>query len=150
KNDNYNIFDLNNGRDIIITITRCINEQGKELPPSVMIDTSDFESPLSQDETLVEKWVTDKKRWYNAYTPRPADYLSVIAEDEIPYKLDEKWVAKSSVEEEKAQTEAVKKVAVDEATKVLEDNTTLKVKQTIAEKPTSVNTVEDVEDDLPF
>ena len=149
KDDNYNIFDLNNGRDIIITITRCINEQGKELPPSVMIDTSDFESPLSQDETLVEKWVTDKKRWYNAYTPRPADYLAVIAEDEIPYKKDDKWVAKSSVEEEKTQAEVVKKVAVDEANKVLESDT-VEVTRTVIEKPTSVNKIEDIEDDLPF
>lgn len=146
KDENYNIFDLNNGRDIIITITRCINEQGKELPPSVMIDTSDFESPLSKDSELAEKWINDEKKWYNAYTARTADYLRVIAEDEIPYKDENgNWVAKSTIKKNEEIDKENKVELQNEANKILESQ------NVTVEKPINVNVVEETEeDDLPF
>lgn len=144
--DNYNIFDLNNGRDIIITVTRCFDKNGNELSPSCHIDANDFESSLSENPELVEKWINDEKRWHNAYTARTADYLKVIADDEIPVKNEDgRWVAKSEKEEAAQQ----KNEDVKKANDILEDKSTVKTESNTS-KPSNVNTVEDVEDDLPF
>lgn len=133
----YNIFDLNNGRDIILTVTRQFDKNGKEIAPSYQIDAEDFEKPLSQDVEQMNKWIQDTKQWYDAYTARTAEYLKIIAEDEVPVKNSEgKWVAKvQQIENANKEEEAVK-----EAQTILEDKTVV------------VNTVDpsDTGDDLPF
>ena len=116
----YNIFDLNNGRDIILTVTRQFDKNGKEIAPSYQIDAEDFEKPLSQDVEQMNKWIQDTKQWYDAYTARTAEYLKIIAEDEVPVKNSEgKWVAKvQQIENANKEEEAVK-----EAQTILEDKT---------------------------
>lgn len=144
----YNIFDLNNGRDIIITINRCFDKNGEELQQSCLIDANDFESPLTTDPELSEKWINDEKRWYNAYTARTPDYLEVIAEGEIPYKNEDgKWVAKSTIEKYKQEEKNNKEAVQQEANKVLEETMS---KNEPTTKTPNVNVVEEVEDELPF
>ena len=85
----------------------------------------------------MNKWIQDTKQWYDAYTARTAEYLKIIAEDEVPVKNSEgKWVAKvQQIENANKEEEAVK-----EAQTILEDKTVV------------VNTVDpsDTGDNLPF
>ena len=118
----YNIFDLYNGRDIILTVTRQFDKSGKEIAPSYQIDAEDFEKPLSQNAEQIEKWVNDPKQWYDAYTARTDDYLSIIAEDKVPIRNSEgQWIAKVQQTEEKKAEEEANKVA----RQILEDNTNI-------------------------
>ena len=131
----YNIFDLYNGRDIILTVTRQFDKSGKEIAPSYQIDAEDFEKPLSQNAEQIEKWVNDPKQWYDAYTARTDDYLSIIAEGKVPIRNSEgQWIAKVQQPEEKKAEEEANKVA----RQILEDNTNI------------VNNVSDDVDKLPF
>lgn len=137
KGDNYNIFDLNNGRDIMITITRVYDQNGNELPPSIKLDAYDMESPLSSDIEQAQKWISDNKKWYEAYTTRTPEYLNIIAEGEIPVKNSEgQWVSETQKKEETVVKNEETAAAVTESEKILED------------KNESSNTDED--NDLPF
>lgn len=151
KGDNYNIFDLENGRDIILTIKRNVNDNGTELKTSISVDADDFETPLTTDPELKMKWLTDEKQWYNAYATRTHDYLKVIAEGEVPYKLEDgTWTAKSEVMKQKSETEKETQQAIAEAQKILVGaNATIVA--TGAPSNVTVNPVKtDVVDDLPF
>lgn len=147
-NSNYNIFDLNNGRDIILTIKRAYDKQGKELPNAISIDASDSESPLTTDMELFDKWINDPKKWYNAYTIRTNDYLSIIADGEIPVKNSEgKWVSESLRNEEMSAKEQEAKEIAEESEKILAQEN---IKPTSTMKATVEYDVEDDDDDLPF
>lgn len=138
QGDNYNIFDLYNGRDIIITINRQFDKNGKELPLSMLVDASDFESPLSQDQSMIDKWVSDPKKWYNAYATKSVDYLKIIAEDEIPVKDENgNWIP---YEENKADTVSMEDIQ-KECADILEDNS--------IKSNTGTNPLDNL-DDLPF
>ena len=135
----YNIFDLNNGRDIILTVTRQFDKNGKEIAPSYQIDAEDFEKPLSTDIEQMNKWIQDTKQWYDAYTARTAEYLAIIAEDKIPVKNENgQWVAKTEQKEEEKE----KQKALEEAQEILNDKS----------DNVNVNVVstETEDDDLPF
>ena len=93
----YNIFDLENGKDIIITLG--VKSDGKT---SVGITDAGFSTPLSKDPNQVEEWVNDEKTWQDVYASKSYEYLEIIADGEIPYydKENNKWVAKVEKKEE--------------------------------------------------
>lgn len=149
RGDDYNIFDLQNGRDIILTISRQLDGFGNELPaPAINVDVSDFESPLTKDEEQFERWVNDPKKWHDAYATRTSDYLSIIADGEVPVRnSDGVWVAETIRDEENNARKAEQQEVEKEAEKILE-NTAENIKT--EPKATVEVVMDDDDDDLPF
>ena len=56
KGNKYSIFNLNNGLDLIITLSRTSDNK-----TAIQILDSGFPSPLSEDYELGEKWIHDSK-----------------------------------------------------------------------------------------
>ena len=126
----YNIFDLENGKDIVITLKPDI--KGNKVRTSIDITDAGRETPLSKDEKEVEAWVNDPKTWSDMYSSKSAEYLQLIADGEIPFydKDSNKWVAKKKTDDSNS-TEEVEA----EARKELDADT---------------ETVDNNDDDLPF
>lgn len=105
--DKFDILDLNNGKDLVLTLTR--GEKGKT---SIQIIDKSLPTPLSEDVEEGKKWLNDPKKWSDVYTVKPYDYMSIIADKGVPYydKSKGKYVSKEeydkSVEETKAATQA--------------------------------------------
>lgn len=90
----YNIFDLNNGKDLIITITRDSN--GKSV---FQIIDAGVPTPLSSDEELANKWINDNKKWTDVYTVKSYEYMTIIGQNGVPVFNKElgKYVNKNEV-----------------------------------------------------
>lgn len=101
--ERYNIFDLKNGRDIIVTST--YNPETDKT--SISIADAGFSTPLSKDENQMMEWINDQKTWKDVYSIKSEGYLSIIADGEIPVWNDEekKWVAKGTDETKKESSE---------------------------------------------
>lgn len=95
--DNYNVFDLYNGHDIVLTITRSEKdgEQNGDKTEISIMDSS-FQTPLSNDPNKINEWINDPKDWREMYTTKSYDYLQIIANGGIPYfdRANQKWVDK--------------------------------------------------------
>ena len=79
KGNKYNIFDINNGLDLIVTLTR--GEDGKT---TIQIIDDGTPSPLSEDVELGNSWIMDEKKWYDVYTVKSYNYMSIIASGGVP------------------------------------------------------------------
>jgi len=79
KGNQYSIFDLNNGLDLIITLTKTADNK-----TSIQIVDDGFPSPLTDDFELGMKWIEDDKKWYEVYTVKPYDYMAIIAMGGVP------------------------------------------------------------------
>ena len=90
--EEYNIFDLIEGKDIIITLTK---DPSTERVSTVITDAG-FKSPLSKSEAKIHEWVNDEKKWSDMYATKNYEYLELIANNEIPFYNKEtgSWVAK--------------------------------------------------------
>ena len=91
-----NIFDIFNGRDLIITIT-----SGKNNAPHVSLD---FDiTPLSDSEEKMKEWVYDNKKWQDVFTPKDYDYLTLVSQQKYPWwdKDNGKWVDKAEFDKKK-------------------------------------------------
>lgn len=112
--ETYNIFDLKNGRDIIITLTYDPNTK----KTSGTIADAGFNSPLSTDAEQVAAWVNDKKKWSDIYASKTYDYLKIVADGCIPYynKEDGKWEAKKEIENNSFNTDTPVMDTFDTAT----------------------------------
>ena len=143
----YNIFDVNEGRDIILTITRTFSSEGREMAPKVAIDVDEDKTPLSTDPEQMKAWIEDNKKWYEAYTARNARYLELIANDKVPYRLpDGTYVDASEVEKARAEEATIKEEANKEAQQVLSDSNYSKPNV----NTDAVQSYDDEEDGLPF
>ena len=89
---NYSIFDLNNGRDITIKL----NYVSSTKKTSIDIIDSGFQTPLSRDVDLANKWISDSKNWRDVYVLKNYEYLELVAEGKIPVydTTQQKWVEK--------------------------------------------------------
>ena len=89
---NYSIFDLNNGRDITIKL----NYVPSTKKTSIDIIDSGFQTPLSRDVDLANKWISDSKNWRDVYALKNYEYLELVAEGKIPVydSKQQKWVEK--------------------------------------------------------
>lgn len=105
--DDYNIFDVNNGRDINVILTKkeedAKGEGGsnkKVVKTKINLTDASRETPLTKDVALGNSWLTDEKRWYDCYAIKTADYLEIIADNKIPYydKINHKWIAKTEAD----------------------------------------------------
>jgi len=84
-NRNLNIFDLNNGYDLEVTISK--GADGKNVYSVV---DSKFSSPLTNDFELGNKWINDEKKWSDVYKVKPYDYMSILLDGDVPYFNKEK------------------------------------------------------------
>ncbi len=128
----YSVFDLKNGRDFILTLTKGENSKNTE----VSIMDCSIQTPLSQDENKINEWVNDPKTWRDVYSVKRYDYLKIIADGEIPVysKEDNGYISlKEKEERDKKAEEKGKEILTGT------DNTTVN---------TSTNNFND--DDLPF
>lgn len=79
KGNKYSIFDLENGMDLIITLSR-----GNDGKTTIQIIDDGCPSPLTEDRELGIKWINDSKKWYEVYTVKPYDYMSIVIQGGIP------------------------------------------------------------------
>jgi hypothetical protein len=146
KGNTYRIFDLNNGLDLIITLTRTSDNK-----TAIQIIDAGVPSPLSDDFELGEKWIHDNKQWDEVYTVKPYEYMEIIAMGGVPMfdKNQNKYVDKEELDKLKEEAEQQR----------IEENLTTPTKDfsDIAES-SGVNIIdgndvkdeEENDDDLPF
>lgn len=77
------ITDMDNGRDLIIDLTKSKSPKGKEYT-SVSTIMYDDPAPLSQDAELAKKWINDESTWKDVYSRKPLEYLEAISRGESP------------------------------------------------------------------
>lgn len=138
--EDYNIFDLDNGRDIVLNLTKTTRSDGQE---GVAINITDkaMNKPLTTDIEQGNKWINDVKKWFNAYAVKSAEYLSIIADDKIPFFDKEKncFVGKTEqdfldAEMQRNAAKVEKKAATEAAAELLKENTGDSMKPSIQNK----------------
>ena len=143
KGNVYNIFDVNNGLDLIITLTRTSDNK-----TAIQIVDAGIPSPLSENSELGEEWIHDNKQWNEVYTVKPYDYMEIIAMGGVPVfnKDANKYIDKEELDKVKEEAE---KQRIDEAltepTKDFSD-----IAESSGVNIIDGNDVKDEEDDLPF
>lgn len=151
KGNNYSIFDLNNGLDLIVTLTKTADNK-----TSIQIVDDGFPSPLTDDFDLGMKWIQDDKNWYDVYTVKSYDYMAIIAQGGIPVFNKElnRYVDKEEMN--KIKEEAEKKRIEEELTEETKDYSAINGNGIIIDGTTMTaetkadETQEEEEDDLPF
>lgn len=99
------IFDLYNGKDLVITVTRQMQGSKEKLVYQVQDDEN--VKPLSESEEQMEKWVNDPMRWEDVYSIKDYDYLSIMAAGDYPVwnKEMNKWIPKTESEKMEEEIE---------------------------------------------
>jgi hypothetical protein len=145
KGNKYSIFDLNNGMDLIVTLSRTTDNK-----TAIQIIDEGMPSPLSEDFETGMKWIEDQKKWDEVYTVKPYEYMEIIASGGVPvFNKDlKKYVSKEEDEKIKAETEEAK---INEETKPKKDFSEIVEKQ---EEVTIINgndyNTDEDSDSLPF
>ena len=141
--EDYSIFDLYNGKDIIINVSKSLIPDGfggmKETIAYNITDGGN-RKPLSKDIDKANSWLNDQKTWKDVYSLKSADYLELVVNGKIPVFSKEKG---TYVEKVEFDTEA-KKAEEEAATEVLKEN------YVSANNTEVVNNAVDGDDDLPF
>lgn len=140
--EGYSIFDLYNGKDIIVTVTKSKIPDGfggMKDKLSYNITDSGNRKPLTKDIEKGNAWLTDEKTWKDVYSNKTADYLELVVNGKIPvYNRDEgRFVEKTEFDAQ------AKKAEEEAATEILMENYTKN------EVVNTDNNVE-IEEDLPF
>lgn len=94
-----NIYDLYTGHDLKITIKRKYDKNNKPTDKTE-VTVTDFVKPrpLSTSEEQIDAWIDDEKKWTDVFVVKDYDYLSIIAEGEVPFfdKEQHKWVIREN------------------------------------------------------
>ena len=142
KGKSSNIFDLNEGKDLIITLTK--DENGKTVTKVV---DDDEKTPLTENYEQGVAWINDPKQWNEVYTDKPYEYMEIVIKGGVPV-FDKEQGKYVDLEEKK---EADKKAAEEE----LKENLT-EHKKDFSDFPKEEKAKDDFgdiikdEDDLPF
>ena len=145
---NYNIFDLNNGKDLTISLTKDSNNK-----TVIQITDASFMTPISTDYEKAKSWIEDQKKWDDVYTVKPYEYMSIIVMGGIPVfdKEQGKYVNKVELDERR---ELAKQVEIQEnITEQKKDFTQFVEDKIEAQESHTTETKSNVfvsEDDLPF
>lgn len=77
------VTDAENGRDLIIELTKAKTPAGKEytVVQTIMYDDP---SPLHTDKELMKEWMEDEMTWSSVYSKKPVEYLEAVAVGETP------------------------------------------------------------------
>lgn len=120
----YNIFDLNNGKDLTISLSKDSNNK-----TVTQITDASFMTPLSENYELAKSWIEDGKKWDEVYTVKSYDYMSIVVQGGIPVfdKEQNKYVDKAELDERKEvarETELRENITEQKKdfTKFVEDN----------------------------
>ena len=128
----YNIFNLTNGKDIILTLSKGENTDKTEI--SIM--ESGMQTPLSNDPEQAIAWVNDPKGWHDMYATKTYEYLDVVVNGGIPVFDKEKGVFV-----DKNKKDAIDKKVGEEIKQELKDAGQVRTLDTNISAPI---------DDLPF
>lgn len=101
------IYDLMNGKDIIITVKREKSLGGKDTT-NYFIQDADRLSPLSTDEAQAEAWINDPLTLDDVYSTKSYDYLSIVVDGKVPVwsKNLNQWIAKDDADKIQAEAKA--------------------------------------------
>lgn len=83
KDDTYTIFDLNCGRDLLLTITKQKDTDGK-WKQKIDIQACDNDSSLTDNIEQGLQWINGEDDWHERYKFKNYDYMSVLAEGGVP------------------------------------------------------------------
>jgi hypothetical protein len=141
-----NIFDLNEGKDLLITLTRDSNNK-----TVVNVVDDDEKTPLCDSYETALSWINNPKQWNDVYTVKPYEYMSIIIEGGVPIfdKESKKYVDRDiAKKEQEAKTNSEIEANL---TRQTTDFSTLKepVSDNFNEVISSGN-IDDEADDLPF
>lgn len=146
------IFDLYEGKDLVVTVKRNVNSGGKEKMVYTIQDDEKTQ-PLSQSEEQMEKWVYDPMTWEDVYSIKDYDYMSIALQGDYPVwnKEFNKWVGKH--ESEKIKEEAKQQEIQDNLQSQSQDFSSFTVDNGAADSQTadrSLELEENDSDDLLF
>ena len=80
-----NIYDLNEGKDLVLTISKDSMDKTQ-----INIADDDSYTPLTSNFEKGLSWINDEKKWEEVYTVKTYDYMSVIVEGGTPVFSKEK------------------------------------------------------------
>ncbi|KAA6315222.1 hypothetical protein EZS27_034288, partial [termite gut metagenome] len=89
-----NIFDLETGKDLKITVTRVENNK----KTSTIMDCGE-KTPLHADEETAIKWLENNEvKWYEAYSVKAYEYLQIVGEGKVPFfdKKENVWITEEA------------------------------------------------------
>lgn len=100
------IFDLYNGKDLIITVKKTKDSSGKE-KMVYQIQDDEGTRPLSESEEQMEKWVNDPMKLDDVYSTKDYDYLSIVIEGGTPVwsKDMNRWISKEDSDKIKKEAQ---------------------------------------------
>ena len=77
------ITDPDNGRDIILELTKAKTPKGATYTviQTIMYDDP---APVHEDKETAESWIKDELTWEDVYSKKPVEYLEAIARGETP------------------------------------------------------------------
>lgn len=106
-----NIFDLNNGKDIDVTVKR--SSDGKSV---FSVVDSDERTPLTTDYEQGLSWINDTKKWSDVYKVKPFEYMEIIACGGVPVfdKEKNKYVDKNDALAENEEEQRLAESNADE------------------------------------
>lgn len=137
-----NIFDLNNGKDLDVTITRSAD--GKTV---FSIVDADEKTPLTDDFNKGVEWINDTKKWSDVYRVKPYEYMEVVASGGVPVfsKDKNKYVDR---DEENAEKKEKEMAELQESLTPTFDYSKMPMPENIMEE--AFTTASNDTDDLPF
>lgn len=145
----YNIFDLYEGKDIIINVSKSQIPDGfGGMKDTIAYNITDSgnRKPLSKDIEKANSWLNDEKTWKDVYSNKSVDYLELVVNGKIPVYNKElgKYVEKT---ENEVQQKKIEEEAANEILKANYVPSEKKVNDVVnKDEPSGVDT----EDDLPF
>lgn len=156
----YNIFDLSEGKDLIITLSKTHDNK-----TATQVMDAESRSSLCDNVEQGLAWINDTMKWYDVYKVKPFDYLDVVANNGVPVwnkelnkfvdkEENDKLVAEST---QKEIEQNLQKPSVNFETVVNDIEQEAKAKETQAKPFPSVEpqvavstTSQTMDDDLPF
>jgi len=91
KEDGINIFDYENGKDLVVTI-----EKNNKNSKVTNITAKNKQTPLAKTEEESNKLITNDKIWSDVYGVKSYEYLELLIEGKVPFfdKVAQQWVEK--------------------------------------------------------
>lgn len=104
----YDIFDINNGKDFNLTIKRVIDKNGNKTDKtSISVSDCSKPKPVSTNPEQLETWLKGEKQWYEVFAIKTYEYLKILLDGGIPFFDREKelWVPKKTREDYEKEKE---------------------------------------------
>ena len=140
---NRNVTDIQNGRDLSISINRNQNNV-----PVVSAIVALDSTPLSEDAEKLAEWTADERTWEDVYSVKSYDYLEIIVKGGLPVwdKEAKKYVDKASLTA--TSTEADMEEELTMGVENVKANIQAATATTTKSEPVTSSSEDD--DDLPF